>query len=716
MNLLKPENVVDEARQRWDQGEAPNAEEYISSNPLVKDYKSIVLELAYEEYFRRSSAGERLDVSRFCQRYSICGTSLRRRIEVHEFLHENLDEWLGEETWPQTGERFNDFDLIRELGRGIDSRVFVARQQSLSNRLVVLKFSRQGYREARMMTSLEHPNIVPVLSVEEDELTGLVAICMPYLTPWTLNDFLDTAFAEGAPPNRFAEVISDLQRDESIPAPTSEQPSMCEFLSDCTYYDGVLHIMSEVAGALRHTHERGILHLDLKPSNILITATGVPMVLDFNLSSAAERNRVYGGTLPYMPHEQLAAFDSRGEAEGLISCASDVYSLGVVTYQLLCGKLPYGSDQPEGSASALVKHLLSEQKLKSAEVDLPGHCVDHSTSRFIEQCLSIDAKARPSDMGHAVSELAASVALPRRVWRKCFAYRIALSALVLFGFAGIVWGSYSVATQAPQHVRWHQRGNEHLSQQESAKAVECYSKAIDLAPTEDIYWNSRGRARQANNDLLGAIKDYERAYNIRRQGEYRARIAHCLALQRDYAAATALFEAAMDEGVDTAGLHLCLGRCYLAQGNYAAAMSSYDTALSHNADSWLAHYGLARAQKGLATADARRVPESVLVHIEESRKLNPKSWQVAMIAAQLHYEFGKTNNNPDSIKRALEHLEEGVELGLPKQALDSFRAIPEFRDNSSFKLLVDAPGHGTRVANRTRESYLPDPILQAVVE
>ncbi len=115
------------------------------------------------------------------------------------------------------------------------------------------------------------------------------------------------------------------------------------------YVDGIVHPGVQLAEALAYTHSQGILYRDLKPSNVLLAPSGKPMLLDFNLSCDVQFdvNRV-GGTLPYMPPEQIR--DVRmPPADGRLTGdpRSDVFSLGVILYELLAGRLPFG-DLPHG--------------------------------------------------------------------------------------------------------------------------------------------------------------------------------------------------------------------------------------------------------------------------------------------------------------------------------------------------------------------------------
>ena len=102
--------------------------------------------------------------------------------------------------------------------------------------------------------------------------------------------------------------------------------------------------MVQLADALDHTHRHGVLHLDLKPTNILLTPEGRPLLLDFNLAiEDPARRSVLGGTLPYMsPEQDSPTLLDGGENASAVDCRSDVYSLGVVFCELLSGAIPFG--------------------------------------------------------------------------------------------------------------------------------------------------------------------------------------------------------------------------------------------------------------------------------------------------------------------------------------------------------------------------------------
>ena len=113
------------------------------------------------------------------------------------------------------------------------------------------------------------------------------------------------------------------------PQPSTET---LKYLEGLTYVQAVLWVGSRLASGLAHAHERRILHLDLKPANILLTDEGQPMLLDFNLSMDLKWRSSHGGvggTVPYMSPEHLEAF--HGEPRTLDG-RSDIYSLGIILF------------------------------------------------------------------------------------------------------------------------------------------------------------------------------------------------------------------------------------------------------------------------------------------------------------------------------------------------------------------------------------------------
>ncbi|HZN60499.1 MAG TPA: serine/threonine-protein kinase, partial [Planctomycetota bacterium] len=235
--------------------------------------------------------------------------------------------------------RFGSYELIEEIARGGMGVVWRARQDGLG-REVALKMILSGrlatsaqvvrfYTEARAAARLDHPNIVPIFEIGEDE--G----CHFYSMRLMEGPSLARALKEGGrfPPARAARIVAT------------------------------------VARAVHFAHQRGVLHRDVKPSNILLDAVSEPYVADFSLARIAEedsrasRTDVVLGTPAYMAPEQ-ASGPSRQ-----VTIAADVYALGAVLYELLTGKPPFEADTPLKTLRLVTEAAPKSPRSLNAQID-----------------------------------------------------------------------------------------------------------------------------------------------------------------------------------------------------------------------------------------------------------------------------------------------------------------------------------------------------------
>jgi len=269
-------------------------------------------------------------------------------------------------------EAIPDYDVERELGRGGMGVVYLGRHRRLDRGVAIKELPpsfaaepevRERFStEARTLATLSHPHIVPIFDYVERE--GLCLIVMEQLPGGTVWDRFTTT---GLTP-----------------------PTACAVVMAC-------------CAALQHAHSKGVLHLDVKPDNLMFDAESAVKVTDFGIARVIGGDRTMGtvdgqvlGTPAYMSPEQ-----ARGED---LTPASDVYASGVMLYELLCGQLPW---QGAESAGELLAQRLNEDPIPLRDVapHLPQPVAD-----VVMTSLSREVGTRyqrAEDLGIAIGEACA---------------------------------------------------------------------------------------------------------------------------------------------------------------------------------------------------------------------------------------------------------------------------------------------------------------------
>ncbi|HHE73293.1 MAG TPA: hypothetical protein ENL34_13545 [Chloroflexi bacterium] len=270
------------------------------------------------------------------------------------------------------GKTLGQYQILEEIGRGGMAVVYKAHQPTLE-RYVAIKVLPQQFtfdrefverflREARAAARLNHPNIVTIHDVGQAD--GTYYIVMEYLEGPSLADLLRQQRA--LPPQQAAQIVA------------------------------------QVASALDYAHQQGFVHRDVKPSNILLGAGGVAKLTDFGIVKAAEGTRLTQtgtvlGTPEYMSPEQ---------AKGLgVDRHSDIYSLGVVAYEMLAGRVPFSGD----TLAVLHAHVYEPPDLRALPVGVQG---------VVSSALAKDPRQRFGSSGafaQALERTAAGVPVGRQV-------------------------------------------------------------------------------------------------------------------------------------------------------------------------------------------------------------------------------------------------------------------------------------------------------------
>jgi serine/threonine protein kinase/Flp pilus assembly protein TadD len=341
------DRLVADFAARWRRGERPKTEEYLERYPELREQPEVAIELIYEEICLSAPTDMEAATHEMIRRFPQWEGQLRVLCDCHRLLESRPES----PRFPIAGETLGEFHLLAELGRGAQGRVFLAKQSALADRSVVLKLTPVAGEEHLSLARLQHTHIMPLYSMHVIEQRNLRVLCMPYFGGATLSRLL-YALRHRPPRQRTGQdllrALQEAQTASPIPVPVSGVA--CQTFGRVSYVDAICWIGSCLADALQYAIEHGLVHLDLKPSNVLLAADGQPMLLDFHLArepipADAEPPGWLGGTPGYMAPEQRAALSAVRAGRPVptaIDGRTDLYSLGVVLYESLGGKPPEG--------------------------------------------------------------------------------------------------------------------------------------------------------------------------------------------------------------------------------------------------------------------------------------------------------------------------------------------------------------------------------------
>jgi serine/threonine protein kinase/Flp pilus assembly protein TadD len=675
--------------------------------------------VAFEDYRQRCLRGEHVSPEDYKERFGIdtdawpvgeFDSYARATRNVGRFPAVMAPPARETTELPMAGQFFLGFELIQELGRGAFGRVFLALETALSHRYVVLKVSEMSEGEPQVLARLQHTNVVPVYSLHAEG--ALQAVCMPYFGGTTLADIdarlaalpalpvsgrffvdildkhessaTDTAEASTVRMNGAVSAQAATARTSAFPRAASGQShATLKLLARLSYANAVLWLTSRLADGLAHAHERGIIHSDLKPANVLVTDEGQPMLLDFNLAvdttrEIAIRRAFGGGTLPYMAPEHLEFF--RGGAV-TVDHRSDLFSLGVILYRLLTGRHPYPL-YGGGTLEQMLPGMLADRR-SIPVVRRWNQAVTPAAQAIVQHCLHPDRKRRyqsardlQEDIDRHLQNLPLKYAPNRSVRERLVKWKrrhprltsaTSMAVFALFVVLAVAGGAWWIVQDLQADLAYRDAQAAHWKAAEALERFEREARAAQL----DVYARG-GEPGQLERGLTATRQALDR-YHVLDDSNWRDRpeVAHLSRAQRillnDQVADLLLLlgRGMMHKLPPDAGPHDKKEVAVQAMRCNQLAESCYSTAdvprvvweQRGQLESWLGHEAEARRLASRAAAMPLRTPQeyywSAVDHfldhryqeaekvLMEATRLDPEHFRAWFLLAGCRYMAGR---------------------------------------------------------------------------
>jgi len=353
------------------------------------------------EILNEFAEGKNIDVEKYCLKYPQYKDSIISKLKIAEYIKNDLEEE------DLSGKKLNEYIILKELGRGGMGIVFLAIHSELS-RLTAIKILpssisndkealKKFQEEAKIIAKFNHPNIVPIYSISNER--GMYYIAMGYIPGPSLNNIIDKIRNTENPLHLKSTIVRDM-----LQLPTIEQSDISQkniglkrnpSFWNKNYIEFVLTIGSEIASALDYAHQSKITHGDIKPSNILLSSEGFPMIVDFGLSKdfknlSTAKNSEFTGSLVYAAPEQIK--------DNITNEKTDLWALGVTLYELLTFRKPFQGNTIKKTSNNIQSGNLIQ--LRTLDKNIPKE-----VEAIINKCLEVNPANRYGTIGDLSSDL-----------------------------------------------------------------------------------------------------------------------------------------------------------------------------------------------------------------------------------------------------------------------------------------------------------------------
>lgn len=537
------------------------------------EFNDIFLEIL-NEYIK----GNKSILEKYIDKYPQYKEKILSKIQTAEFIKNNLQEEN------LSGKKLGDYIILEELGRGGMGIVFLAIHPGLS-RLTAVKVLPPSFvtdqealnnfkNEAKIIAKFNHPNIVPIYSIDSKE--GITYIAMGYVPGLSLQDIKER-LKENKKKELKAIHVRELIEKTKLNKKDISQESITlkrgyDFWNK-SYYCFIATLGKEISSALSYAHKNKIIHGDIKPSNIIINNEGLPMILDFGLSrdikkETEEKGKDFSGTLAYSPPERIK--------ENTTNEKTDIWSLGITLYEVLTFINPFRENTIDKTMKKVVNS--NPPPLKSFNKKVPAEL-----EAIIMKCLEKNPQERYSSMEELSNDFnnylqskpikAKPINRVNRTFKWC-KRNPKYSFLFIIIFLFVLTSPYFYFKYLIHN--WFQKGATYFDQGRYEESIREYKKILKYMPNNIKTLADIGNSYYWQGEYKKALETYKKIYKIDPSyTQALGGIADIYFDMKEYNKAINYYKKALSSAPQDRWAWLALGAAFREKGDFDDAVFYY---------------------------------------------------------------------------------------------------------------------------------------------
>jgi len=636
-----------------------------------------IIEQAVQQFIDAQLQGKEPNLDEFVKQYPQFESQIRKRIQnlrQIDNLFDGLmraDEDDFSKTAPQynlIGQKLGDFEILKMVGQGGMGAVFLARQVSLDREVAIKVISSVGgaqaknldrfKRESMVLAKITHPNIVPIYEVGQEGPYSYFV--MQYINGVSLDKIL-SSIRNAKTGDKTSAVMSKCLKTYTATYSDKHQDTKGTTAEiDTDYIINISKIIISIASALDYAHKKGILHRDVKPSNILIDSDGTAKLVDFGLARAETQQSItisgeFFGTPSYVSPEQIRKPDT-------VDCRSDVFSLAATYYECLTLHPPFGGDTVNETLTQVISHEAVPPKKYCPRLSTDFNTVLLHALEKSPEDRYLTAADFANDIKNLLEFKPIMAKRPSIVYR---AYKTVRRNPLKIAVVGI-----SILVIVLTYFLF----SSHFQQKNEAIAKELYR--LGLSKT------SQGEFTEALMYLEKAIKvnpKFTGAYNL---------AGDCFRYLGQHQKAIKIYEQAIEVDPNNTDAYCNLGITYRNLGRHDEAIKVFKQTIKINPNNTNAYYNL-----GITYRDLGRHDEAI-ESFKQTVRINPNNTDAYCNLGTIYRDLGRRNEAIEAFKQMIKITPNDADaycnlgttykdLGRFEEAIEAFKQTVSINPNNT---------------------------------